>query len=78
MSVEEFALWQAFYLIQPFGQDWEEQRIAFQTVNLLQMHTRTKLKTDDYLAFKRPRRKQTVEEQASIVLSVIEGMKRGE
>lgn len=77
MSAEEFEYWQAFYQIQPFGQEWEEHRTAFQTVNIVQIQTRQTLKTDNYSAWKPKRKKQTVEEQAAVVLAAIEEMNRG-
>jgi len=77
MSAEEFEYWQAFYQIQPFGQEWEEIRTAYQTVNICQMQTRQSLKTESYAAWKPKRRAQTAEEQAAMVLAAIEDMNRG-
>lgn len=77
MSAEEFEYWQAFYQIQPFGQEWEEIRTAYQTVNICQIQTRSQLKTESYAAWKPKRREQTAEEQAALVLAAIGEMNRG-
>lgn len=76
LTVEEFGYWQAFYQIQPFGEEWQEHRIAFQTASILQSKTKSRLKVDDFSAFRPRRKKQTAAEQQSIVLAAIEEMNR--
>lgn len=77
MSYREFIFWQARYEQQPFGSEWEEFRTAFQTASILQSKTKTRLKIADFSAHRKPVRRQTVEEQAAVVMAAIEGMNRG-
>ncbi len=74
MESEEFTLWIAFHDLQPFGEDWQDFRGALMAAQINAPHVTKEINVTKYLPHQRPKRKQTAEEQAAIVMQGLGNM----
>jgi hypothetical protein len=73
MSWREFVFWQARYLAEPFGTEWENIRSAAVSANVCSIWAKGQ-KIQDHIPRKK-RKRQTVQAQYAVFQSVKAGVK---
>jgi hypothetical protein len=77
MSWREFVFWQARYSAQPFGTEWENIRSAAISANVCSSNSGKPQKIQEHIPRERKRRrKQSPQEQATILTAALAQMKQ--